>query len=97
MFDGALIVGAIVSFNPTVTANDLDAVFPALSVAVQVTVAVPIGNWEPEEGLHDTGTFTPLSVAVTENVTLVPLEEVDSRNMFDGALIVGAIISTTSI
>jgi hypothetical protein len=42
------------------------AVLPALSVALHVTVVVPIGNIEPEGGL-DTAVIVPstLSVAVT--------------------------------
>ena len=40
------------------------AVFPDVSVAVQVTVVVPNGNDEPEGGLHTTLWTAQLSVAV---------------------------------
>jgi hypothetical protein len=55
--------GGVVSF--TVTVNVAFAVLPALSVAIHVTVVLPIGNVEPEDGLH-TATIVPstLSVAV---------------------------------
>src|SRR2546423_5710460 len=45
------------------------AVFPELSVAVQVTVVVPTGNAAPEGGLQTTVTPGQLSVAVAEKLT----------------------------
>lgn len=47
----------------TFTAKLQIAVFPAESVAVQVTVVVPNGNIEPDGGLHTTVTPEQLSVA----------------------------------
>ena len=42
--------GAVVSC--IVMVNDFSAVFPARSVTVQVTVVVPIGNLDPDGGVH---------------------------------------------
>jgi hypothetical protein len=50
IFCGQLIVGACVSF--TVTVNEQVAVLPPASVAVQVTVVVPMGKGDPEAGEH---------------------------------------------
>ena len=44
-----------------VTVNVVDAVFSYGSVAVQVTVVVPIANVEPDVGEQDTGTDAPYS------------------------------------
>ena len=49
------------------TANAPDALFPAASAALHVTVVVPSGKVLPEAGLHVTATATSTSsVAVTE-------------------------------
>ena len=58
---------AIVGLSPslTVTLKLHAAVFPAVSVAVQLTVLAPTGNTEPEAGTHATVTPGTLSVAVT--------------------------------
>jgi len=48
----------------TVTGNVHVAVFPAVSVAVQVTVVVPTGNIEPDGGTQATVTPGQLSFAV---------------------------------
>ena len=64
MFEGATIVGGIVSC--TVTTNELVALLPAASDAVHVTVVFPIGNTEPDGGAHVGPLATlVLSVAVT--------------------------------
>jgi hypothetical protein len=62
-FAGQVIVGGCVSL--TVTVKLQEPVLFELSVAVQVTVVVPLGKVEPERGLQ-TGVPTPgqLSVAV---------------------------------
>ncbi len=63
MFAGqAPIEGACVSF--TVTVNEQAAVLPDPSVAVHVTVVVPLVNVEPEAGVHTTLAPGQLSVAV---------------------------------
>lgn len=48
----------------TVTENVHDAVFPARSVAVHVTVVDPIGKKDPEGGSQETEDIPQLSVAV---------------------------------
>jgi hypothetical protein len=58
MSDEAPITGAA---SLTVTVNVVDAVFSYGSVAVQVTVVVPIANVEPDVGEQDTGTDAPYS------------------------------------
>jgi hypothetical protein len=57
----------------TVTVNVPDAVFPAASLAEQVTMVVPIGKVDPEAGAQVTERF-PLtaSTAVAMNVTTAP-------------------------
>ena len=78
MFAGTVTTGGWVSplLVParTVTVNDPVATLPTASVAVQVTVVVPIGKVEPEAGRQETFAVGPLSVAVTMKVTTVLLE-----------------------
>jgi hypothetical protein len=62
MFAGQLIVGGCVSLM--VTVKEQFAVLPAASVAVQVTVVVPLAKLEPEAGLQVTGAPGQLSLAV---------------------------------
>jgi hypothetical protein len=83
-----VITGASVSF--TVTLNEQVAVFPEASVAVQVTVFVPIGNVLPEEGAHKTVTPGQLSVADAVNVTAAPHTPGSLLTViFDGQVITG--------
>jgi hypothetical protein len=56
----------------TVTVNVLLEVLPAASVAVVVTVVVPIGKLEPEAGTEDTLTPAQLSLPVAVKVTIAP-------------------------
>lgn len=44
------------SSSTTVTVKEHSAVFPAASIAVQVTVVSPTGKKLPDEGEHDTVT-----------------------------------------
>jgi hypothetical protein len=60
---GQVILGACVSF--TVTVNVQVAVLPDASVAVDVTVVVPLGKKLPDAGELTTVTPGQLSVAVT--------------------------------
>jgi hypothetical protein len=62
-FAGHVIVGGVVSL--TVTVNEQLAELLDASLTVQLTVVVPFGNVEPDDGEH-TGVPTPgqLSVAV---------------------------------
>jgi hypothetical protein len=85
---GAVIVGGVVS--TTVMINDAELVWPALSVAVQVTIVTPNGKTEPEGGLH-VGVSNPSSTssAVTEYVTTAPDGEVASQtNLKSGDIII---------
>lgn len=61
MFPGRLRVGR----PDTVTVKLPVALFPALSVAVQVTVVVPSGKVEPEAGVQLTGTV-PSTASVAD-------------------------------
>src|SRR3954453_5826526 len=73
------------------------ALFPAPSVAVQVTVVVPRGNSEPDGGRHDTIGVPQLSDAVwEEKLTAAPAAEVPGTVMLGGqAGITGGVLSTT--
>ena len=67
MFDGQVIAGLSVSL--TVTVKVQVAVFPESSVAVEVTVVVPLGKAAPEGGLLATVGVPQLSVAPTAKFT----------------------------
>ena len=71
MFCGQEIVGS--SLSVIVTVKVQVEVFPALSVAVLVTMVVPRGKVLPLGGTLTTWTEPQLSFAVTENVTLLRL------------------------
>src|SRR5262245_17851735 len=59
--------------SATVTGNWQVDWFPQASVAVQVTIVVPMGNLLPERGTHVTwGAGSLSSVAVTVKFTLSP-------------------------
>jgi hypothetical protein len=92
MSDGTLISGSVVSC--TITLNDADALLPAASVAVQVTVVVPIGKVEPDGGVQ-TGVIAPstVSLAVAVKFTSAPDGPVASAVMSVGTLIEGALES----
>jgi hypothetical protein len=66
-----------------------------LSVTVQLTSVVPMGNVEPGAGMH-TGAIDPShrSVAVAAYVTTPPLEPVTGAVMADGSESVGAVSLT---
>ena len=61
-FAGQLITGGCVSC--TVTVNEQLAVLPDPSVAVQLTVVVPLAKLVPEAGVQTTLTVEQLSEAV---------------------------------
>jgi hypothetical protein len=84
--------GAVVS--RTVTVKLRVAVLPAASCALQLTVAVPIANSDPEEREHCTATL-PLvsSTADTVQLTTAPLGEVASATMFAGTVMTGGVVS----
>src|SRR5258708_11915380 len=67
MLAGQTNCGACLS--STTTRNAQVLVFPAASVATQLTTFVPFGNVEPEGGVETTVAVPQLSVALTANVT----------------------------
>jgi hypothetical protein len=67
----------------------------AVSVAVHVTLVVPIGKIEPEAGLQTTDSTPQLSLAVAAKVATAPVGQVGSLVMFAGQVIVGGVLSTT--
>jgi hypothetical protein len=63
MFDGTPVMfGGVVSW--IVTWNEAVEVFPAASLALHVTVAVPSGNIDPEAGVHEKLVTPTASLAV---------------------------------
>jgi hypothetical protein len=65
IFDGTPLITGGLAALVTVTVNDVELLFPFASVAVQVTVVVPIGNVEPDGGTQLTGSVpSTTSVAV---------------------------------
>ena len=92
-----VITGGVVSAAPskvTVTVNVPVPTFPAASDAVQVTVVVPTGKLEPEDGEQVGPEVTPVSSdAVTLNVIVLPAElEVEDVEL-DGTVTVGEVVS----
>ena len=75
---GTFTTGGVVSpvdSSVTVTVNTAVPIFPAASVAVQVTFVVPTGKLDPEGGEQVGPEVTPiLSNAVTLNVLVAPAE-----------------------
>lgn len=65
---GRLQVGASTSFTVTVNEQDVE-VLPLVSVAVQLTVVVPLGKAVPDDGLQEVVTPGQLSFAVGEKLT----------------------------
>src|SRR5574337_362643 len=89
---GGMSNGAVVSF--TITENEAVAVFPAVSCALQDTFVVVRPNWEPDVGVHATGTVpSTRSLADTAYVTVAPNGPVASFVIVDGTVIVGAVVS----
>jgi hypothetical protein len=92
MSPGTVTTGGV--FCWTVTAKNPVAVFPALSVAEQVTLVVPSGNAEPEAGVQVTGTEpSTRSEAEAENVTIAPLAPVALTVMLAGTVTTGGVLS----
>jgi hypothetical protein len=92
MSDGSFKAGGVLS--TTFTLNDAKPVFPALSVAEQVTLVDPITNVEPEAGLQ-VGVIAPstTSEAEAENVTIAPLGPVALTVMLPGTVTTGGVLS----
>ena len=81
----------------TVTVKLAVAGFPAKSVAVQVTVVVPIGNKKPDGGVQVTtgGDASTSSIAVGEYICAdpYPVEFVAVKVRFGRVVITGGILS----
>ena len=93
---GTVITGGVVSL--TVTLNDALAVFPAPSVAEQLTLVVPAAKMEPDAGEQLTGTLPyTMSVALGSVYdTTAPASSVCDTVMFDGTLLItGGVKSVT--
>lgn len=89
-----MIVGGCVSFTVTVKLHV--AVLPDASVAVAITVVVPFGKNEPDDGLAATVTPGQLSDAVTVKFTTAPhCPVVAGTVIFAGQLTVGGCVSLT--
>ena len=88
------IAGGVAS--TTLTVKLAVAVLPALSVAVQVTVVVPMGKVLPEAGAQ-AEVSAPLikSVAEAVNVTAAPFGPVASAVILPGTVMVGGVVSRT--
>ena len=80
----------------TVTRNDLLVVWPSESVALHVTVVVPIGNVAPLGGVQVAGREPAKPVAVAANVTTAPAGPVAATVMSAGTVTVGG-SATTSV
>jgi hypothetical protein len=77
-----------------------DALLPAVSVAVQLTVVAPVGNVPPDAGVHATATGpSTKSLAVgSVYVTAAPALDVAAAVIAAGtSLIVGAIVSVHAV
>jgi hypothetical protein len=74
--------------------NDAEPVFPALSVAEQVTLVDPIAKVLPEAGLQ-LGVIAPstASDAETVNVTIAPLGSVSLTVISAGTVTTGGVLS----
>ena len=90
----AVITGNCTSF--TVTVKVQVAVIPQASVAMDVTVVVPIGNTEPDAGALTTVTAPQLSVAVTVKFTTAVQEPTGVKTVIlAGQVITGGVWSFT--
>jgi hypothetical protein len=72
-FHNRIMLGSLSSWSATskvVTVNEQVAVLPEASVAVQVTVVVPVGKQVPEGGAQATTTPGQLSDAVATKLTV---------------------------
>ena len=97
MSGGSVRTGGVVS--RTVTLEEAEPALPAASVAVQVTVVVPIGKVEPELGVQiEVSEPLTMSVADAEKVATAPLGPVASRLAGSPENeIVGGVVSTIVI
>ena len=92
MLPGTFTVGGVVSC--TVTVNEPEAWLPESSVAVQLTVVVPMGKTLPDGGKHETLTFVSTrSLAEAEKVTTAPEGPVAGVVMLPGTVMLGGVVS----
>jgi hypothetical protein len=90
--DGSVNSGGVLS--TTITVNEPEAAFPALSVTEQATWVEPNTNVEPEAGLQ-LGVIAPstASDAETLKVTTAPLAPVASTVISAGTVTTGTVLS----
>src|SRR5688500_10727663 len=81
----------------TVTRNMDAAVFPAASVAEQLTETRPMENTVPEAGLHDADAAPDSSVAVTIYVTMAPAGLVALTAKSAGTIKAGGVVSLRTV
>jgi len=94
MFVGQAIVGN--SLSTTRTVNAQVSMLPLESVAVQVTVFVPLGRIEPEGGVQTSEAVPQLSVAFAAKATRASQRPCSAlTTMLVGQVIVGFSRSTT--
>jgi hypothetical protein len=94
MSEGQVIAGGVVS--TTVTVKLQLTLFPLVSVAVQVTVVVPIEKSEPDSGAQTTvGLASQMPVVVTVKLAGVPAGPAHSTTMFGGHWMAGGIVPST--
>jgi hypothetical protein len=92
IFGGQIMTGNSVSF--TVTVNEQVDIFPAASVAVELTVVVPLGKKLPGAWLVTNDITEQLSVAVgVANVTLAP----QRPSSFGTIILAGQVITGGSV
>jgi hypothetical protein len=94
MLAGTFTVGGVVSTTDTLKLAL--PVFPAASVAEQLTVTVPRAKVEPEEG-EQLGVIAPSTRSLAEAVkeTAAPEGPVASTTLFAGTVTTGAVVSRT--
>src|SRR6266581_2498220 len=92
---GRVSAGGVVSC--TVTSKLLVPVLPWVSVALQLTVVVPIGNREPESGAQLVVTSpSTRSAALAAKVAAAPSTAVASAVRSAGTVTSGGVVSCTS-
>src|SRR5438093_789443 len=94
MFAGSVSVGGVVS--RTVTVNVFVPTLPRASVALHVTVVVPIANVAPLGGVHVTASApSTVSVADVAKLNAAPVGPVASTVALAGTVTTGAVVSLT--
>jgi hypothetical protein len=95
-FEVLLETTAVTAIPDTVTVNEQVLVFPHASVAIALTVVVPVGKKDPDALLVVISTKPELSEEVKEKETKLPQRFAAlATEIFAGQLIVGATSSVT--